>query len=231
MTAREPGRRELNKRARRGAIIDAAQRLVREHGYDAVSTGRIAAEAGVSPRTFFNYFESKDQAVIGISPALRLDPEVSGRFREGGPSGHLLTDLGLLLGGILDQLGDDPARVMTAIELVRREPTLLQHHQDAVERHRNELLDMFEARRAAVPGTPHPDTLLALTGALAQATTLAWARSGGTDPIRTHLDRAAADLRLALAGPGESSPRPPGQAVNVTLTAVSRPGGGDRLGE
>ncbi|GAA1872213.1 helix-turn-helix domain-containing protein [Myceligenerans crystallogenes] len=227
MTAREPGQRERNKRARRGAIIDAAQRLVREHGYDAVTTGRIAAEAGVSARTFFNYFESKDQAVVGISPgAVVLDPGTSREFAAGGPTGHLLTDLGELLGGMLDHLGDDPARVMTAVELVRREPTLLEHHQDAVERHRTELIGLFEARCEAAPGTPHPDTLLALTGALAQATTLAWARSGGTEPIRAHLGRAAAELRGALS----PAPRSPGTSSGEQGDRASSSGEGHAHG-
>lgn len=203
MSENRPGLRERNKRARRGAIIDAAQRLVREHGYDAVTTGRIAAEAGVSPRTFFNYFGSKDEAVIGIRTDVGLDPDAARTFAAGGPSGHLLTDLRALIGGMLDQLGDEPTRVRAAVELVRREPRLLQHQHDAVERHRTELLGLLEERRRAAPFAADAETVLVAAGAVVQATTLAWVRSGGGHGVQVHMPEAIGELRSILC---EESP-------------------------
>ena len=35
-----------------------------EHGYEATSTDDIARAAGVSPRTFFNYFPTKESVVV-----------------------------------------------------------------------------------------------------------------------------------------------------------------------
>lgn len=65
MTAAECGRRERRKRETLLAIHRAALDLVEEHGFDAVTTEQIADRAGVSPRTFFNYYPSKDSAVTG----------------------------------------------------------------------------------------------------------------------------------------------------------------------
>jgi AcrR family transcriptional regulator len=47
----------------RAAIIDAALRLFREHGYEATTMRAIAAEAGVSLGNAYYYFESKQHLI------------------------------------------------------------------------------------------------------------------------------------------------------------------------
>ncbi len=67
------GLRERKKLATRFALHQAALQLVSEHGLDGVSVDDIAARAEVSPRTFFNYFPSKDDAVIGFDTTRASD--------------------------------------------------------------------------------------------------------------------------------------------------------------
>ncbi|MGW0181816.1 TetR/AcrR family transcriptional regulator [Nocardia sp. NPDC003345] len=58
------GLRERKKLDTRRALSDAALELVFERGLDNVTREDIAAHAGVSPRTFTNYFAGKYEALV-----------------------------------------------------------------------------------------------------------------------------------------------------------------------
>jgi AcrR family transcriptional regulator len=93
ITRRQP--RQARSRAMVERIVDAGTRVLEEVGYHGASTNRIAAEAGVSPGSVYQYFSDKDEIVAaiikrlvddfadGIAPALRhaatLDPQTGAR--------------------------------------------------------------------------------------------------------------------------------------------------------
>ncbi len=66
------GLRERKKRERRRRIEDAAVELFERQGFDATTIEQIAAAADIAPRTFFSYFDTKDDVVLA-DYADRLD--------------------------------------------------------------------------------------------------------------------------------------------------------------
>lgn len=62
------GRRERKKQATRQALRRAALHLALERGIDHLTVEDISEAADVAPRTFFNHFSSKEDALAGESP-------------------------------------------------------------------------------------------------------------------------------------------------------------------
>jgi AcrR family transcriptional regulator len=52
--------------ATRGALIDAAEALMREEGYSAVTSRRVAARAGLKPQLVHYYFRGMDELYLAV---------------------------------------------------------------------------------------------------------------------------------------------------------------------
>lgn len=63
-TAPAEGLRERKRRETRQRIAETALRLFLAKGYEGTTLDAIAAEAGISRRTFFSYFKSKDDIIL-----------------------------------------------------------------------------------------------------------------------------------------------------------------------
>ncbi|MEX5304733.1 TetR family transcriptional regulator [Kocuria sp. CPCC 205258] len=80
MNAESPPTLRARKKAETwSAIHEAAAALAVQHGVEGTTVEAVAAAAGVSPRTFFNYFPAKEDAVLGMR-APSLDPELLDGF-------------------------------------------------------------------------------------------------------------------------------------------------------
>lgn len=141
------GLRERKKLATRTALADAALRLCVEHGLDGVTVEQVANEAGVSLRTFFNYFSSKEEAVVAgdVATAAAFVQAFAGR-----PAGEPV--LRALHAALIDVVPEriDPERV-AQLRVLRRTPALLPHQVAAFTVQERELAAVVAARVGVDP--------------------------------------------------------------------------------
>ncbi|TQL04574.1 TetR family transcriptional regulator [Cellulomonas sp. SLBN-39] len=193
------GLRARKKRERRELLIDVTHRLVAEHGLDGVTVEAVCAQAGVSTRTFFNYFETKDDAALGFAP-FAVDGPAAEAFAAGGPTRHLLADAEVLVRSWLDVPAAERARFERGLELARREPRLLVRQMALMERHKGEVGALVARRLGTDPAHP-ADVVAGLLVMLLHVSVMRSDTTGG-DPAQ-HVADVADALRAVLRdGPG-----------------------------
>ena len=58
-----PNRRGMRSRE---LVLDAAERVMAEHGYEAATLARVVAEAGIPMSSVYHYFGSKDGILLAV---------------------------------------------------------------------------------------------------------------------------------------------------------------------
>lgn len=178
-TACAPGRRERKKAATRAALAEAARRLCSEHGFEHVTVERIADAADVAPRTFFNYFTSKEEAVVaGDTASAHALVEA---FTARPPDEPVTEALRHALRAVVDEPGYRE-RVLQMRRL-RGNPTLLAHQIGAFVAQEQALAAAVAARTGTDPARDlHPSLVAAAAVAGLRVALQHWLGDHGADP-------------------------------------------------
>lgn len=103
----DEGLRNRKKRETRSRLHRAALDLVARDGLDQVTIEQIAGAAQVSYRTFFNYYPTKEAAVIGADP--HLPDRLMAAFRARPADEDVLSSLEQVMWERIEPLVADPA--------------------------------------------------------------------------------------------------------------------------
>jgi AcrR family transcriptional regulator len=117
------GLRERKKAETRAALANAALHLADQLGPEKVTVEAVAEAAGVSPRTFFNYFPSKEAAILGTTRPSD-DGTLLARLKDRPAGEPPLDALREAFLGVVDRLEQDPDSWVIRQRLVQRHPDL-----------------------------------------------------------------------------------------------------------
>ena len=121
----EIGLRERKRVRTRRRLEEAAIGLALRDGLDKVTIDAISARADVSPRTFFNYFDSKEDAILGVLPPDINDAILAAHRVRYAQSDLVESLIGLLI-AVLGPSIDEPSFRETRMQVVRQHPELLE---------------------------------------------------------------------------------------------------------
>jgi AcrR family transcriptional regulator len=192
------GLRERKKRATRRALHDAALRLALERGLEHVTVEEISAVADVSVRTFFNYFTSKDQAIIG--DVIEADEERVTAIvlaADTVPSG--LREVAVALA---TEIAAEREQVLMRWRLVERYPALLAQMLGRFAAFELTLGRAVAARTGDPADAAYPQLMAAIAGASLRVSVSRWTSGHGGDSLEYHLNEVFGllDAELAPAG-------------------------------
>ena len=193
-----PGLRERKKQRTHDDLQQIALRLFLEKGYDAVTVEEIAAEADVSHRTFYRYFSSKEDLVLGdlrelselLHEALTDRPDVV----------PLLDSLAAVTVDLATLFAGDPEELRARSRIVEANPALQQRSAERRPHLEDALLPFVAERLGLDPDAdPLPRLFVACVVAASRTVIDRWVARGSTEPMGPAIDAAFAYLADGFA--------------------------------
>jgi AcrR family transcriptional regulator len=185
--------RERQRAAVRNALSEAALELTMEQGFDVTTVDQIVETVGVSRRTFFHYFPTKEDAVLGDVDALgeRLRTALEARPRDE----SAWTALGEALRSLQ---GDMSAKTRLALaDLYERTPSLQARHLQKHLSWQRKLAPDIEKRIGVPPGDPRAVAVIAAALACLDVAVEEWRQSRGKADIEAIFLACVAAVRDA----------------------------------
>lgn len=209
------GLRERKKLATRQALTAAAMRLALEHGFDNLRVEDIAQAAGVSPRTFNNYFSSRESAICAarVDQMQRLAAAVRARPAEEA-----------LLDAIINTVSEHPREPDRAeFLMIHCNPSLRAEFLRTVAETEAPLIEAIAERTGTEPGHLLPQVAAAAVFGALRAALQQWLRSEQPPPYHLLLCDALNQLRALATSSQASAPERAAPVETSSADPASEP--------
>jgi AcrR family transcriptional regulator len=192
------GLRARKRRETRERIAEAGLTLFLEHGFEAVTLDQVAAAADISRRTFFHYFDSKDDILLA------WESEAEAAFMAAlaaEPAG--LSPLETVRGGMAKTISRYETDQSIAIDkLLRSSEALCARKQGSYER-KERTLFAYLSQRWPDPGRRRGLRLVAMLGVAALRLGVEeWSAEDGQRPLVDYFNETFDLLKAQLAVEG-----------------------------
>jgi AcrR family transcriptional regulator len=176
--------RERKKAQTREAILDAAIKLFELKGYESTTVEEISAEANVSPRTFFRYFDTKLETIMEQSDA------EAGEFQRlvserPAAEGVLEAVHRVAREKLVAEIVAEDTRLARELRVIMTTPSLRASAHEHVLEHQAALVPVLAERLAASTNDLSPHVIAAVITTTVWTVFEKWATEGG------HPDRLA----------------------------------------
>jgi AcrR family transcriptional regulator len=177
---------ERKRRAIRGELSEVALRLLTDRQFDSLTIDEIAAEAGVSRRTFFRYFTSKEDVVFAFLDqwAVRLASDIIARPADEDPVAAVQNSFRQLTAAYDD-------RALALVRLVRETPSLQQQERINREHLRISVVNALATRLSLdADRDMRPQILATIAFAPLDAAMFSWFGNRSSEEVGHLLDEA-----------------------------------------
>ena len=195
------GLRERKKAQTRRALTAAAIRLSIERGSpDRVTVEEISAAAEVSARTFFNYFSSKEDAILGVDPDRRAELRSELELRP--PEESPVDALRAALLSTAEAIDENAELWAQRLLLVREHPSLSPGYVASFADFERGLVEAMAARLDLHPDSDlYPAVMVATALTVMRVTVKHWQANAVHTPLTELLDTAFDQLADGLTLP------------------------------
>jgi AcrR family transcriptional regulator len=194
--------RERKSLATATNLTTVSRRLTIARGLSGFTIDEVCAEVGISRRTFFNYFPSKEDAIIGgdsEGEARQITEDFQALGRRG--MGSVVDDLVGLIVRHFDAVGADAQEHASFVATLEAEPRLLVRFIGVSRERERALVELIADREGVGPDDPTANAAVGILSTLIRIASEAFIAPGNTGDFSSHLTSTLAAFRAALTSP------------------------------
>ncbi|HEX3678635.1 MAG TPA: TetR/AcrR family transcriptional regulator [Galbitalea sp.] len=198
MQTSEPGLRERKRAETRDRLETAAVTLVLKNGLEHATLDAICEAADVSTRTFFNYFDSKEDAILGLKDSAITDESMAALIASHAGADPVELTVRLMF-GVLSPSISSSTLFTSRMKIVKLHPQLLGRMANQMQRMTEQLTNAIRPILRSAPEFVNEDVtetdlsvevMLSLCSGATRAAVKEWATKGNQAPLAAVEQRA-----------------------------------------